>query len=93
MNEFEIYLFNKGYCKLVQGSYRTWISKRWHEMFVRRGLVTKNFDQQYSPYKDTLPEFLKWLAFYDKSQHDREFPRSKRFLTEEELIEIRTHVF
>lgn len=92
MNEFEKQLFTKGYIKLQLGSYRTWMSKRWHEMFIRRGLVRKNFYGQYSPQADNVAEFCKWLDRYDKLQHDRDFPKSYKQLTESEIIEIRATV-
>lgn len=92
MKPFELDLFKRGYIKLQPGSYNIWISKKWHEMFVRTGLVVKNFYGQYVPYKKTLQEFMKWSEFYDKVMHDREFPKSKPFLTEEERIEIRARI-
>lgn len=92
MNEFENDLFKKGYVKLQLGSYRIWMGKKWHEMFVRRGLVKKNFFGQYSPQKDSLQEFCRWLTLYDKLEHDRDYPKSNPFLTGEEIIEIRAVV-
>lgn len=89
MSQFTKDMIKKGYVKLQAGSYRIWISKRWHEMFVRRGLVHRNFYGQFSPYKDSLAEFGKWLDLYDKLCHDRDYPRSNPFLSTEEVIEIR----
>ena len=89
MNEFEKQLFKKGYIRLQQGSYMIWISKRWHEMFVRRGLVRKNFYGQWCAVKDSIPEYGRWCDLYDKLCHDRDFPKSNPFLTESEIIEIR----
>lgn len=92
MNPFEQELFAKGYIKLQPGSYRIWISKRWHEMFVRRGLVRKNYYKQYCPLMETLQEFCRWDDLYDKLCHDRDFPKSRPFLTENEIVEIRREV-
>ncbi len=92
MNEFEKQLFAKGYIKLQQGSYRIWVSKKWHDMFVRRGLVRKTFDGQYSPNTGSFSEFIKWLDLYDKMQHDREYPKSYKKLSESEILEIRREV-
>ncbi len=89
MNEFTEFMIKKGWVKLQPGSYRTWMSKRWHEMFERRGLVRKNFYQQFVPNTGSLPEFIKWLELYDKAQHDRDYPKSYKQLTEEESREIR----
>lgn len=92
MNPFEESLFKKGYVKLQLGSYRIWMGKKWHEMFVRRGLVRKNFFGQFTINKDSLEEFCRWLTLYDKLEHDRDYPKSNKFLTEEEIIEIRAVV-
>lgn len=92
MNPFEEELFKKGYCKLRLGSYRIWISKRWHEMFVRRGLVRKNFYGQYCPNTLTLQEFIRWSVLYDKVQHDRDYPKSNPLLTPQELEMIRIQI-
>lgn len=89
MNEFEKQLFTKGYIKLQLGSYYQWISKRWHEMFVRRGLVHKNFYGQYSCNRDTLDEYIRWCELYEKLCHDRDFPKSSPFLNAAEIEEIR----
>ena len=93
MNPFESELFSKGYIKLPLGSYALWISKKWHMMFVRRGLVIKNFYNQYIIVGENLSVYLKWIRLYDKTQHDRDFPKSKRFLTEAEGLEIRREVY
>lgn len=92
MNQFEQSLFKKGYCRLQPGSYRIWISKRWHGMFVRRGLVRKNFYGQYSPHRETLGEFCRWLELYDKLCHDKDFPKSKRQINPAEMDEIRLQI-
>lgn len=92
MNPFETELFKKGYVKLQMGSYRTWISKRWHEFFVRRGLVHKNFYKQWCPDTETLPIFIRWLKLYDKAEHDRDYPRSNPLLKKEELEMIQREV-
>ena len=92
MSELQTQLFNKGYIKLQPGSYRIWISKRWHEMFSSRRLVNKNLYKQYIPNRETLPEFIKWLELYDKAEHDRDFPLQEKWLSEEELIEIRREI-
>lgn len=92
MNPFEIELFHKGYIKLQPGSYRIWMSKKWHEMFVRRGFVKKNFYKQYVGNMDTLSYFIIWLTLYDKAQHDRDFPRSSPFLKKEELEMIQREI-
>lgn len=92
MNPFEIELFKKGYVKLQLGSYYIWISKRWHEMFVRRGLVAKNFYGQWCCVKDNFTEYDRWCVLYDKLCHDRDFPKSLPFLTENEILEIRATV-
>lgn len=92
MNEYQKQLFTKGYIKLQPGSYRIWISSRWHDMFKRRGLVHKNLYSQYVPDIYSLPEFISWLVLYDKAQHDRDFPHSYKLLTEEELMQIRREV-
>ncbi len=89
MDKFTEHMIKKGWVKLQPGSYRTWMSKRWHEMFERRGLVRKNLYQQFVANTGSLPEFIKWLDLYDKAQHDRDFPKSNKFLTEEESREIR----
>lgn len=89
MNTYEKQLLDKGYIKLELGSYRKWISLKWHRMFIRRGLVRKNFYKQYSPVLERLDEFCKWDTLYDKIQHDRDFPKSIRLITEEEMREIR----
>lgn len=91
-SEFNTHLAKKGYVKLPLNSYRTCISGKWHAMFVRRGLVQKNFYGQYSPNTATLQEFIKWLELYDKTQHDRDFPNSYKQLTPQEIIEIRAAV-
>ncbi len=85
-------MIKKGWVKLQPGSYRIWMSKRWHEMFVRRGLVRKNLYQQFIPNTGNLLEFMKWLELYDKAQHDRDFPRSYKQLTETEVLEIRQEI-
>ncbi len=92
MNPFETELFSKGYIRLVAGSYRTWVSKKWHEMFVRRGLVHKNFYKQYITDRVALTEFIRWLELYDKAQHDRDWPRSYPQLTKDELTMIQREV-
>lgn len=89
MNEFTQSMFKKGYVKLQAGSYRIWLSKRWHEMFVRRGLVHKNLYGQFNPNTGTLTEFSRWLELYDKLCHDRDYPRSYRQLNSAEIDEIR----
>ncbi len=89
MNEFTQHMISKGWVKLQLGSYRVWMRKKWHEMFVCRGLVRKNFYQQFVPNTLTLSEFSRWLSLYDKTQHDHEFPKSKPFLTPDEITEIR----
>lgn len=92
MNPLEESLFKKGYCKLQHGSYYVWISKRWHEMFVRRGLVRKNFYGQFVGNRDTIQELIRWLDLYTKVEHDRDFPKSPPQLKEEERVEIRQTV-
>ncbi len=92
MNEFEKRLFSKGYIKLQPGSYRIWVSSKWHEMFKRRRLVAKNFYNQYCPNMNTLEEFIKWLDIYIKVEHDRDFPKSNPWLQEEELRNIRREI-
>lgn len=92
MNEFEQSLFAKGYVHLPMGSYYQWISKRWHEMFVRRGLVQRNFYGQYTPNRATLSVFSEWVELYDKTMHDKDFPKSNAFLTLGELEKIRLEV-
>lgn len=92
MNEYEKQLFTRGYIKLQPGSYRIWVGKKWHEMFVRRGLVRKNLYKQYVANTHSLSVFIRWLDLYDKTQHDRDFPKSYKQLTEEELLEIRREV-
>ncbi len=92
MEELQKELFSKGYIKLQQGSYRIWVSKRWHEMFSRRRLVNKNLYKQYVANRETLSEFIKWLDLYDKAEHDKSFPKSEKQLTEEELVEIRREI-
>lgn len=92
MNPFQQELFKKGYIKLQPGSYRIWISKRWHEFFVRRGLVRKNFYKQYCPNTATLKVFITWLLLYDKAQHDRDYPKSNSQLLPEELERIRLEI-
>ena len=89
MEPFTESMIKKGYVKLAMGSYRIWVSKKWHEMFVRRGLVRKNFYGQFCPNTGSLPEFIRWLSLYDKLIHDRDYPRSNPMLTPEELVEIR----
>jgi hypothetical protein len=93
MDELQQYLFARGYIRLQPGSYHTWISGKWHAMFVRRGLVNKNFYKQYVPNTQSLSEFIKWLVLYDKAQHDRDYPQSYKQLTEAESIEIRREVY
>jgi hypothetical protein len=92
MNPFEQSLFQKGYCKLQQGSYHIWISKRWHEMFIRRGLVRKNFYGQFVPNRETLSIFIEWMDLYRKAEHDRDWPKSYKQLTPEEIEKIRLEV-
>lgn len=92
MNELEKRLFAKGYIKLQLGSYRVWISKKWHEMFVRRGLVRKNFYGQFMSNTATLAEFCKWLELYDKACHDRDYPKSEKMVNPAEMEEIRLQV-
>lgn len=93
MNPFETELFKKGYVKLQHGSYYVWISKRWHEMFVRRGLVKKNFYGQYCCVKENFSEYDKWCVLYEKTCHDRDFPKSYKQLTEGDTLEIRQYVY
>ena len=92
MSDFDSYMFTKGYVRLQPGSYHVWVSKKWHEMFVRRGFVKKNFYKQYCPNMDTIKEFITWLTLYDKSLHDRDFPRSNPLLKKEELEMIQREV-
>lgn len=89
MNAFEEYLQERGYIKLELGSYRTWVSERWHRMFVGRGLVRQNLYQQYVPNRGILPEFIRWLDLYDRAQHDRDYPASRPLLLDAEVEEIR----
>lgn len=91
-SEFDTSMFAKGYVKLPSGSYRLWISKKWHEMFVRRGLVSRNFYGQFNPDTISLREFIIWLKLYDASCHDRNFPNSKPQLKIEQLAMIRKEV-
>lgn len=92
MNPLQAELFKKGYCKLQQGSYHLWISKKWHEMFVGRGLVRKNLYGQYVPNRETLREFIIWMDLYSKVEHDRDFPKSYPQLTETEKGMIRLQI-
>lgn len=92
MNEYQTLLFKKGYVLLTLGSYRRWMSKRWHEMFVRQGWVRKNLYGQYNPNTETLPQFCEWLSLYDKAMHDRDYPRSFPQLSADETIKIKTNI-
>ena len=89
MNEYEKQLFEKGYVKLQLGSYRMWISKRWHEFFCYQGFVRKNFYGQFVSNTKSLKEFIRWLELYDKAMHDRDYPKSYSQLSEEERALIK----
>lgn len=88
-NPIQNELFKKGYVYLPIGSYRRWILKNWHELFVYKKLITRNAYGQFVPLRDTLRDFMYWDNLYNQFERARDNVPKGSLLTPEEAAAIK----
>lgn len=74
------------YVTLELGSYKRFIYRRWHEYFVKNGLVKQSYTGQFTI--TNAQRFCEWIQLYDDWMNAREFPQSYT-LTPEQAKKIR----